>query len=103
MEPKKSDITSAVLLIVRVAAVVVIIVGLANLTRTIIKSTAFSEYPLQTYEITQVNADGKSVELPADQLKTTRKLRMIEDYVGSVTTILVAAGIYLVTRKYSKN
>lgn len=98
-ESKKGDITQAIALLVKVAIIIVAIVGIASLAKTIIKTVAFDKYPLQAYETTTAGADGKNEPLPSDQLDTLRKQHLIDDYITSVTMMLVAGGMYLVIKK----
>ena len=100
---KYTDLVKGIVILVKVVSAVLVIVGLVQLGRAVIKTVAFNEYPLHAYELAQFDSKGETSPLPADQLEVTRKLTMLEDYAGAVALMLVSGGMYLVARKYTKS
>lgn len=102
MEAKsKSDIVKVVLMIVNVVAVVLLVIGIVQLGRSVFKTVAFDKYPLAQYEMVQPTKDG-DVAISEEEQNTTRKLRMMEDYAGALSLLLVAGGMFWVNKKYNK-
>lgn len=101
MEAKQERVKS-LLVLVNVVAVILLIIGIVQAGRAIFKTVAFDKYPLNSYEMTTTNNDGKTEPLPADQVEIQQKLRMMEDYASTLSLLLVAGGMFWVNKKYTK-
>ena len=94
-----SNALKVIILLLKVLAIIFVIIGTVSLFKAVFKTVAFDKYPLQDYQLTTTGPKGESVAKPESELQIARKLRMLEDYSGALTLLLLAGGVALLIRK----
>lgn len=95
-----SAIQKIILTIIYILIVIFFVNGGVGLFKAIFKTIAFEEYPLQSYMYEQ--PEGKNAIISAKDLVASRKLQMLEDYAGAISMILIAGGLFWLTKKQEK-